>query len=241
MQPAAQPVTPTKPDEPKQTLHPTITEVLYAVPKEGDPDQDGKRSATGDEFVELVNPHDKPISLKGYSLRDAKKGPPDKSGKSADKPVENSFRFTFPDLTLQPGEVVVVFNGYESSPAGPVGTKDKAAAKNPKFHDAYVFSVKPTSQYVALSNNGDSITLSDPEGKALECVYWGDKQQPEAALVTKKAPESRGSVQRTDLKGDFVRHQELAGSAGDVTFSPGQFDLKSTHASAPEVKKPGKK
>ena len=56
------------PKPPVEFPHPLITEILYAVPKgdAGDANQDGKRSPTGDEFVELINPHDKPINLKGY-------------------------------------------------------------------------------------------------------------------------------------------------------------------------------
>src|SRR5262245_25585994 len=53
--------------------HPLISEVLYAVPSgpRGDANADGVRDAIGDEFIELVNPHDKPIQLKGYKLLDA--------------------------------------------------------------------------------------------------------------------------------------------------------------------------
>ncbi|MCZ7631962.1 MAG: lamin tail domain-containing protein [Phycisphaerales bacterium] len=53
-------------------LHPIITEVLYAVPRgpEGDANRDGLRDALGDEFVELYNPHDKPIRLDGYTIND---------------------------------------------------------------------------------------------------------------------------------------------------------------------------
>src|SRR5205823_6103778 len=53
--------------------HPLISEVLYAVPsgERGDANADGKRDAVGDEFIELVNPHDRPIQLKGYTLMDA--------------------------------------------------------------------------------------------------------------------------------------------------------------------------
>jgi hypothetical protein len=247
MQPASQPVEPPKKPE---AMHPVITEVLYAVPRDGDADQDGKRSATGDEFVELVNPHDKPISLKGYSITDSKNPsftgeggkrvgkPDDKKGagrndtgsKEADKlkdlDDDARVRFTFPDLTLQPGEVVVVFNGYESSPSGPVGDKDKAAAKNPKFSNAYVLSMKVKSQYVAFANNADCVLLSDPEGKPVQCVSWGEGKQIESAPQSGKAPESRGSVQRTSITGEFVRHQELPGPEEGKKFSPGRFELK---------------
>jgi len=227
MQPASQPGT--KPEaSAKDKAHPLVTEVLYAVPKECDADQDGRRSATGDEFIELVNPTDKPMNLKGYKIADAKKGvPPDAKGKEKDKlDRDNRFSFTFPELTLQPGEVVVVFNGYESSPVAPCGTKDAAAKKNPKFHDAYVFTAQVKSQYVAFANNADCIALYDPDGNPIECLHWGEKQKAEPALKTSKLPEARGSVQRSGPEGDFVRHADLPGDDANETCTPGRFRLK---------------
>ena len=244
-----QPTTPTAPAAPKAVaLHPVITEVLYAVPKEGDADQDGTRSATGDEFIELVNPHDKPINLKGYMLADGKSpaqakqekaAKPAESGSTPDvkgkpkkeatghRPEASRVRFTFPELTLQPGEVVVVFNGYESHTPGPVGDAKQAAAKNDKFSNAYVFSMRCTSQYMALANAGDCVLLTDPEGNAVESVTWGDsdKKPEKAATVTHKAPESRGSVQRTSISGEFVVHQDLPTPYGGTPWSPGKFEL----------------
>jgi hypothetical protein len=226
MQPAAQPGT--KPEgSAKEARHPLVTEVLYAVPKDADPDQDGRRSATGDEFIELVNPTDKPINLKGYKIADAKKGvPPDAKGKDKPGDKDNRFSFTFPELSLQPGEVVVVFNGYESSPAAPCGTQDAAGKKNPKFHDAYVFSAQVKSQYVAFANTADCIALYDPDGNTIECIHWGEKQKPEAAPKTSKLPEARGSVQRTSVTGEFVRHTDLTGDDANEVCSPGRFRLK---------------
>jgi Lamin Tail Domain len=230
--------------------HPIITEILYAVPKEGDADQDGKRSATGDEFIELVNAGDRPIQMKGYTLSDGKspaqaetpaktepkaggkgKGDPKDKGKTpaAERRAtqEARVRFTFPELTLQPGEVVVVFNGYESHTPGPVGDA-KAAGKNEKFGGAYVFSMHVTSQYTALANAGDCVLLTDPEGNGVECVTWGesDKKPEKSAAVTHKAPESRGSVQRAGVSGEFVQHQELPAPYGGTPWSPGKFELK---------------
>ena len=45
--------------------HPMITEVLFAVPTGdgGDASGDGSRHVSGDEFIELVNPHDKAIQV----------------------------------------------------------------------------------------------------------------------------------------------------------------------------------
>src|SRR5687768_184922 len=58
--PAPPPATP-PPAAPVPFPHPLITEVLYAVPNTpgSDANQDGTRHVAGDEFVELINPHDK--------------------------------------------------------------------------------------------------------------------------------------------------------------------------------------
>jgi hypothetical protein len=72
--------------------HPMITEILYAVPTgvRGDANADGERQTSGDEFIEIINPHDKPINLKGYRLRDgaaiAGKKPPKDAKKPAPQP-----------------------------------------------------------------------------------------------------------------------------------------------------------
>jgi hypothetical protein len=242
--------TPTAPAKAAAKAHPIITEVLYAVPKDGDADQDGTRSATGDEFIELVNPTDKAINLKGYTLSNGKsakateKSPPKadpkpdaKGGKSGDKPKgdssghrpdESRIRFTFPELTLQPGEVVVVFNGYESHTPGPVGDASAAAGKNEKFSNAYVLSMHCTSQYQALANAGDCVLLTDPDGNALECVLWGnsDKKPEKDAPVVHKVECGLGSVQRTSATGEFVRHQDLPAPYGGAAWSPGRFGEK---------------
>jgi hypothetical protein len=244
MPPAASPAVPSGGSA---KLNPIITEILYAVPKEGDADQDGKRSATGDEFIELVNAGDKPIQMRGYTLTDGKSpaetpakaepkaGEKGKADPKAEKPKgigrrpeESRVRFTFPELVLQPGEVVVVFNGYESHTPGPVGDAKAAAGKNEKFGGAYVFSMHVTSQYTALANAGDCVLLTDPEGNGVECVTWGesDKKPEKSAAVTHKAPESRGSVQRAGVTGEFVVHQELPAPYGGTPWSPGKFDLK---------------
>ncbi len=224
--------------------HPLISEILYAVPKGdgGDASQDGKRSATGDEFVEIVNPHDKPIALKGYVIcdalplkgpdsRPAKVDPSKKSpeGAGVEKPKRSQVRFVFPDLTLKPGEVAVVFNGFESSIPGTVGDENAAGARNEKFAGAYVFTMRMKTQFASFANQGDCVALVDPDGRGVECVRWGtaaqEKKIPAAALV-EEAPESNGSVQRDKPWGKFVSHRDLAGDAGKLACSPGVFELK---------------
>ncbi len=184
--------------------HPLITEILYAVPsgQRGDANGDGTRDAVGDEFIELVNPHDKPIQLKGYTLLDSdaySPGAPKSVGTPApakpstkptdmptDKPVTKpahdpgtestraEVRFVFPELELKPGQVVVVFNGYHQKFTGPVGDTTKPpSGTNDKFHDAYVFTMKNESPYAALGNEADFVVLLDPDSKPVQVVKWG--------------------------------------------------------------------
>jgi hypothetical protein len=199
--------------------HPLITEVLYAVPNgnEGDANKDGTRQVAGDEFVELVNPHSKPIQLLGYSLTDrnpAKKG---------------QLKFTFPAFELPPGGVVVVFNGCECTwgSVGPVGDERAApGGKNDSFHGAYVFSAKVASTKTSFANSGDFVCLRDPSQQAVQVVKWGTyKEETPACPLVETAPlTNKGSVQRESVQGAFAIH---ATSAADpkVAFSPGKFEL----------------
>jgi len=211
--------------------HPLITEVLYAVPSgdKGDANADGVRSATGDEFIELVNPHDKAIELGGYVLTDAEPMPrPDEPAPNKDS--DNRLRFVFPKLTLPPGGVVVVFNGFESRMKAPVGDTTAAPKTgHPSMHGAYVFSMKVETKYAALSNSGDCAMLISPAGVPLQCIKWAEmpeKMPKETALATEVAPESRGSVQRETKDGAFVAHRTLVGPHAGELFSPGRFEGK---------------
>lgn len=278
------PSTPTASDTPAaKGPHPIITEVLYAVPTgpAGDANQDGTRHATGDEFIELFNPHDVPINLKGYRITDGQptSGPgatdsrgagrrnrtnPQPANPSATPPAtppsdaggestpagpgvarprdgsgarrgsgsagdDSRLDFTFPELVLQPGEVVVLFNGFGGAPKGPVGTSQRAAEKNPNFHNAYVFSIGATSMYAALSNREDVVLLRASDGSVVECVRWGaardgtaDKRLPAGVSRAETLPESKGSVQRRAKGGSFFAHDEIDGEL----LSPGWFEAK---------------
>jgi hypothetical protein len=227
--------------------HPIITEILYAVPSgpRGDANADGTRDAVGDEFIEIVNPHDKPIQLKGYTLLDAdawdpgapKRDTPAKPGHASPagdpgKPKEtehrSEVRFTFPDLELKPGEVAVVFNGYKASIPGNVGDSTRAAPRNETFHNAYVFTMNNDSPYAALGNEGDFVVLMAPGAKPVHVVKWGStsKNPPKDAMISEEAPKSMGSVQRDGVHGKLIPHKELKGDLGGTTFSPGVFSLE---------------
>ncbi|MCC5787335.1 MAG: lamin tail domain-containing protein [Phycisphaerales bacterium] len=199
-----------------EVLHPVVTEILYAVPTQGgDANLDGKRCPTGDEFVELYNPHDRALQLRGYALTDRH------------PPGDRQWRFVFPDFELGPREVVVVFNGYDTEWTGPVGDHRRApAGRHELFSEAWVFTSGNTSRYRALANAADRLTLWDPSGRAIRSVRWGalegeDPAPPEA--VEEVQTPRRGSVERDPATGRFVSHTDLPGNEEGVLFSPGRF------------------
>lgn len=247
--------------------HPMICEVLYAVPKgnEGDADQNGTRSATGDEFIEVYNPHAVPIELKGYVLSDGAPltGPESDSAKTTKRTTKGNgatdaalpppskssvkrsrLRFEFPTLTLQPGEVAVVFNGFETRPAGGVGNQAANAGRNERFGNAYVFSMGVTSKFAALANDGDCVTLIAPDGRAIQCALWGTARQSkkvDSAVLMMDAPESKGSVTLDPVSGEFVEHAAVETKDGPRFFSPGVFGDSASIAkhAGPKVGSPG--
>jgi hypothetical protein len=218
--------------------HPLITEVLFAVPSGGDGDfnLDGTRSAIGDEFVELVNPHDVAINLKGYRLtegqvqtrkgesrepapqtREQEKKKQDKTGQDKtdhnndkqnntnqdggnDSRDEERLDITFPDLVLEPGEVVIVFNGFEAAIPGEVGTRDAAAGKHEQFHDAYVFTFGATSKYHALSNTNDMVQLIAPDGSGVQAISWDFRKKNDPATATQPTNQDTKPANTPDSK-----------------------------------------
>ncbi len=205
-QPAAPAVAPAAP----QTVpfpHPVITEVFFHVPQdtEGDPSGDGVRDAVGDEFIEIANPHNRKIDLTGYTITDR----------------DGSITFTFPKLSLEPGEIALLFNGYNTEIVGPVGGATSApASRNPHFNNAWVFNLGNAKRTVALNNQRDRVVLSTPDGMPIDMVIWGETDlrdyisQPRVAYV-KSSPGA--SVQRVGPFGELMLHTQIDGAL----FSPG--------------------
>lgn len=209
--------------------HPVITEVLYAVPTSGgDANQDGVRQASGDEFVEVYNPHAEAIQLKGYTITDR-----NQAGRG-------QFKFVFPEFELEAGGVAVVFNGAGSEMGGAVGDSSRAAGeRHAGFGGAWVFTARVEGERVGFSNSGDFVVLWTPGGAAVECVAWGEfgEKIPAGALMVSRVAEvSDGSVQRAGLTAEWKRHTELAsevgGKAAGVAYSPGVFRLDGTAGSS---------
>lgn len=219
---------------------PLITEILAAVPTgmAGDANKDGTRQVAGDEFIELVNPHSQPIDLGGYTLSDKTASEKTASG----KPKSGGLKWTFPKCTLQPGQVVVVFNGYASTFKGPVGDTSVAPKTgNDNITGALVFSMKNPGERTGLSNSADWVLLSAPDGKPIQLIKWGDIgiKPPEGVVLTEDAPAAtKGSVQRSNLRGTLAAHPPVGG----VSFSPGVFEsgLKPVTTTPEPAKEPAK-
>lgn len=200
--------------------HPVITEVLFNVPNDdsGDADKDGSRDATGDEFVELFNPHAKSVNLRGYTLT-SRLSVGDDTGKKG-------VRFTFPDLELPPGAVVVVFNGYKSTASGPIGSSRRPPEKvHPEFAKAAVFSMGITAKNRSWNNSGDFVLLSAPDGRPVDAIWWGDPspKPPKGCLRAAEVDANpAGSVQRTTADAEPVPHTKL----DSRVCSPGEIPAK---------------
>ena len=198
--------------------HPMITEVLFNVPQRddaGDANRDGTRDAAGDESIEIANPYDHPINLRGYTLSSRLASPTEDTGKGV--------RFVFPDVELGSHKVALVFNGYKASISGPVGSSITApATPHADFDGALVFSIKTTSRTRALRNSGDFVLLSAPNGTPLDCVTWGESDPSPPSSVLRIADvdaSTKGSIQRVLPDAAMVAHRDIDGRP----FSPGEI------------------
>lgn len=207
-------------DNPIPYPHPQITEVLFNVPPGGDGDADGsgERDATGDEFIEIANPFDRPVQLEGYTLSSRLSSPEKDTGKGV--------RFVFPRCELPAHGVAVVFNGFGDGVAGVHGTGESAPdSGNARFGGALVFSMGTKVKHRALSNSGDFIVLCAPDGTALDCVAWGEPSPapPSGALRLEAVPANpKGSVQRVKPGEPLAAHREIDSKACSPGTIPDQ-------------------
>lgn len=232
--------------------HPVITEVFYAVPAGADANRDGDADSAGDEFVEVMNPHDRAIDLAGYAIVDRQgleelpKAGARAGGKGGGRKV--GVVFVFPALRLEPGEIAVVFNGYKARMEGPVGTSARAEGKHPEFHGAYVFSMKTTAKTRSFANAGDFAALVSPRDEVVDCVYWGESKTdgdiapPEGALRSAQAPRvSKCSVQRVTANGPMLAHLEIDGRACSPGEMPAASGSQGERAGEKSGGKPGRR
>ena len=201
-------------DNAASTVHPVITEILFSVPTDdgtgrGDANNDGTREVAGDEFVEIANPHDVPIQLLGYVLRDSA------------PPGPTRFEFVFPELVLEPGQCAVVFNGRNARWDGPVGDTNRAPqAPHPLFNGAHVFTARCSGR-VTFANAGDWVMLVGPSGERVQAVSWGSPKLsvPSDVTTVENAGRVGGmSIQRDSVTGELTKHADLDGRL----YSPGE-------------------
>lgn len=193
--------------------HPQITEVLFNVPTEstGDANRDGERHAAGDEFIEVANPHDSSVNLKGYVLFNRR---------SSFTGAGGGVRFAFPEVDLPAHAVCIVFNACDATLQEPFGTTTQPPEKgNSEFNGVMVFSMENTSKQRAMNNAGDWIALAAPDGTIVDCVSWGepDPPPPKSIRTQKVDTNPKGSVQRAGPNLELEPHRTINGQP----FSPG--------------------
>ena len=159
----------------------------------GDANGDGTRSATQDEFIEVVNRTDAAMSVGGFTVGDA-----------------DQTRFTFPSSAVIPaGEAAVIFGG--GSPQGEFGN---ARANGLVFTSA-----------LSLDNSGDTITLKDNLGNAVETVAYGAGEGGANQSINRN-PEITGT--------SFAPHSTIGASGGRL-FSPGAMVNGSAFTTGPRI------
>jgi uncharacterized protein (TIGR03437 family) len=128
-----------------------INEILADPPDglAGDANHDGTRSASDDEFVELINSTSRDLDLTGYQLQTR-----------ALSGTTDIVRHRFAAGTIFPaGTALVVFGG------GSIGSA------SPTFAGAKVF--KASTGGISLSNSGGVVTVREPSGSVATSVQFG--------------------------------------------------------------------
>ena len=172
-----------------------INEVLADPPLDlaGDANHDGTRDSSDDEFVELVNSTTRDIDISGYQILT----------RSATA-LDDTLRHTFAPGTIIPaGTSVVVFGG--GSP--PVNS--------PVFGGAQIFTASKdgAASSLSLTNSGGIITVREASGALVAMLSYG-------AATGLEADDDQSLTRAPDITGNFVPHQQAAGSDGRA-FSPG--------------------
>lgn len=131
-----------------------INEILADPPAGADVNGDGSASTSEDEFVEIVNTTNAPVSIGGYTISDA-----------------TGIRHVFAVGTLLPaGESAIVFGG--GNPTGPFGSAG---------NNGLVF--KASTGTLSLNNTEETVTLRDAAGNLLSQVAYGSEGGNDQSLT----------------------------------------------------------
>ncbi|MEN3335478.1 MAG: large repetitive protein [Blastocatellia bacterium] len=142
-----------------------INEYLASPPAgiAGDANGDGTRSATQDEFIELVNNDTASLNIGGFTISDA-----------------TQVRFTIPaGKIIPPGEAAIIFGG-----GTPTGAFGNAAA------NGLVFAVGGSG--LSLNDGGDTITVKDTTATTVATLTYTGAEGGAGQALT-RSPDITGS------------------------------------------------
>ncbi len=143
-----------------------INEVLFDPPtddKAGDANKDGKRDATQDDFVELVNHTDKSLDVTGVVLK-----------------VNSGTVFTLPAAVLPARTAIVIFGGGMTSD-NEVGT----GKGHSKFSGALVYRAS-----LGLLTDPRTLVLLDAAGQELDTFAYGQGDCPSGTSIDQSLTRS---------------------------------------------------
>ncbi len=121
----------------------TVTEILY------DPSQTGSQDKLY-EWVEIQNTGPDPVVLDGWTLDDER--------------TTNAQIGQLPNITLQPGEIAILYNGNI--------TETEFLTANPSTVAGTVLI--PINNWQQINNNGDTVNLYDDLGNPITSVTYPD-------------------------------------------------------------------
>ena len=163
-----------------------------ATDLEGDANRDGTRSASQDEFVEIVNATETDIDLSGFQILTRTTGGAD------------IVRHIFPtDTTLAAHTAAVVFGDAQAASFDP---------HHPAFGGALVQTANRTGG-LSLVNSGSVVTLLDARGAFVNQLTYG-------GASGLRGDENQSLTRAPDIEGDFIQHLSAPGSNAR-RFSPG--------------------
>jgi len=163
-----------------------FNEVLADGNTDGDPNEDGSKDPTEDEFVELVNVSNETLDLSGWML------------------VETDWeewlpRYTFPEgTTLDPAGAVVLFGGGDAPESTDAIYYDISNAEDPGI--AYGLD---------LDDAGDLVRLIDGELLTVAAFAYGD-------AGGNPGVSDESMTRDPDLTGTFIPHSFADGADGAI-------------------------
>jgi uncharacterized protein (TIGR03437 family) len=171
-----------------------INELLADPPEgiEGDANRDGTRSASQDEFIELVNTTEHDIDVGGYQILTRTTAFSD-----------DTLRHTFAQGAIMPaGTAILIFGGANRANFNP---------QDPAFGGAQVFTSSKGG--LSLINSGSIVTLQEPAGAIEDQLSYG-------GASGLKGDANQSLTRSPDTTGQFSLHKAAEGNAGRA-FSPG--------------------